>query len=312
MSKINDLINKMCPDGVEYRKLNELLEYIQPTKYIVKNTNYSNNYNIPVLTAGQTFILGYTNEKTGIYKASKKNPVIIFDDFTTSNHFVEFDFKVKSSAMKILIPKTKDSFKFIYYCMENITYIPKEHSRQWIQTFSEFKIPLPPIKVQEKIVEILDKFSELETELETELEARKRQYQYWYKKIFKLNQFETYKMTDIFNLKNGFTPSKSNDMFWKNGLIPWFRMEDIREKGGILSDAIQHVTKEAAKGNIFPKNSIIVSTSATIGVHALITTESLSNQRFTYLILKDEYKNKIDMKYIYYYCFLLDQYCFEN
>lgn len=312
MSKINDLINKMCPDGVEYRKLNELLEYIQPTKYIVKNTNYSNNYNIPVLTAGQTFILGYTNEKTGIYKASKKNPVIIFDDFTTSNHFVEFDFKVKSSAMKILIPKTKDSFKFIYYCMENITYIPKEHSRQWIQTFSEFKIPLPPIKVQEKIVEILDKFSELETELETELEARKRQYQYWYKKIFKLNQFETYKMTDIFNLKNGFTPSKSNDMFWKNGLIPWFRMEDIREKGGILSDAVQHVTKEAAKGNIFPKNSIIVSTSATIGVHALITTESLSNQRFTYLILKDEYKNKIDMKYIYYYCFLLDQYCLEN
>ena len=119
-------------------------------------------------------------------------------------------------------------------------------------------------------------------------------------------------MTDIFNLKNGFTPSKSNDMFWKNGLIPWFRMEDIREKGGILSDAIQHVTKEAAKGNIFPKNSIIVSTSATIGVHALITTESLSNQRFTYLILKDEYKNKIDMKYIYYYCFLLDQYCLEN
>ena len=77
MSKINDLINKMCPDGVEYRKLNELLEYIQPTKYIVKNTNYSNNYNIPVLTAGQTFILGYTNENSSSAKAEPTLILII-------------------------------------------------------------------------------------------------------------------------------------------------------------------------------------------------------------------------------------------
>lgn len=185
MSKINELIKKWCSDGVEYRKLNELLDYIQPSKYIVKNTNYSDDYTIPVLTAGQSFILGYTNEKEGIYKASKENPVIIFDDFTTSNHWVEFEFKVKSSAMKILVPKTNDSFKFIYYCMQNIEYIPKEHSRQWIQKYSEFKIPLPKKEVQEKIVKILDKFSELETELETELEARKLQYSYWREKIFK-------------------------------------------------------------------------------------------------------------------------------
>lgn len=115
----------MCSDGVEYRKLNELLDYIQPSKYIVKTTNYDKNYTIPVLTAGQTFILGYTNETEGIYKASKEKPVIIFDDFTTSNHWVEFDFKVKSSAMKMLVPKTNDSFKFIYYCMQNIEYTPK-------------------------------------------------------------------------------------------------------------------------------------------------------------------------------------------
>ena len=134
MSKISNLIKEMCPNGVPYIKLNELLDYIQPTTYIVKSTNYDNTFKTPVLTAGQTFILGYTNEDDGIFKASKQKPVIIFDDFTTSNHFVEFDFKVKSSAMKILVPKTKNSFKFIFYCMKNINYTPKEHSRQWIQT----------------------------------------------------------------------------------------------------------------------------------------------------------------------------------
>ena len=78
MSKIDELINKYCPEGVEYRELGEVVEYEQPTKYIVKNTKYDNKYLIPVLTAGQTFILGYTNENTGIYKADKNNSVIIF------------------------------------------------------------------------------------------------------------------------------------------------------------------------------------------------------------------------------------------
>ena len=184
MSKIEQLIKEKCPNGVKYTKLKELVDYIQPTKYIVKDTKYSDKYNTPVLTAGQTFILGYTNEEADIYKADKNNPVIIFDDFTTSNHWIDFQFKVKSSAMKILIPKTQDIFKYIYYCIQNIKYIPKEHSRQWIQTFSEFKIPLPPLEVQKEIVKILDKFSELEAELEAELEIRKKQYKFCRDKLY--------------------------------------------------------------------------------------------------------------------------------
>lgn len=91
--------------GVEknkYVELGELLSYEQPGKYIVKSTEYNNLYQTPVLTAGQSFILGYTNEIDGIYKANVHNPTIIFDDFTTSFHWVNFDFKVKSSAMKML------------------------------------------------------------------------------------------------------------------------------------------------------------------------------------------------------------------
>ena len=90
-----------------------------------------------------------------------------------------------------------------------------------------------------------------------------------------------YSMEEMFKIRNGYTPSKSNPRFWENGTIPWFRMEDIREHGHILSDSIQHITKEAVKGKgLFPANSIIVATTATIGEHALIIVDSLANQQF--------------------------------
>ena len=125
------------------------------------------------------------------------------------------------------------------------------------------------------------------------------------------NGVEYKQLIEIFHTKNGYTPSKSNKLYWENGNIPWFRMEDIRENGRILDKSLQYVTSDAVKGKPFPANSIIVATSATIGEHALITVESLSNQRFTYLILKDEYKEKYDIKFLYYFCFKLDEYCLQ-
>ena len=116
-------------------------------------------------------------------------------------------------------------------------------------------------------------------------------------------------ISELFNTRNGYTPSKAKKEYWINGTIPWFRMEDIRENGRILSKAMQYVSESAVKGSPFPANSIIVATSATIGEHALIKVPSLANQRFTYLMLKDEYKAYIDIMFIYYYCFKLDEYC---
>lgn len=118
-------------------------------------------------------------------------------------------------------------------------------------------------------------------------------------------------LTELFDTKNGYTPSKSKEEYWTNGTVPWFRMEDIRENGNILSKAIQYVSESAIKGSLFPADSIIVATSATIGQHALIKVPSLANQRFTYLVLKDEFKEQIDIMFIYYCCFKLDEYCKE-
>lgn len=187
MSKLEQLINELCPEGVEYDFLYTVMDYEQPTKYIVKDTKYDNEFETPVLTAGQSFILGYTNESIGIFEASTDNPVIIFDDFTTSFHWVDFNFKVKSSAMKMLRLKKDRShdadFRYIYHVMKNIQYTPVDHTRQWIEKYSRFKIPLPPLPVQEEIVRILDKFTELTAgltaELTAELTARKQQYEYY-------------------------------------------------------------------------------------------------------------------------------------
>lgn len=153
--------------------LEELLPYEQPTPYIVNSTDYSDEYTTPVLTAGKSFILGYTNETNGIYDSL---PVIIFDDFTTASQYVNFPFKVKSSAMKILSPNTALVLpKYIYYRLQTIEFDHSTHKRYWIQQYSKIKIAIPPLSEQERIVaKIEELFSELDNAVET-LEKAKRQ-----------------------------------------------------------------------------------------------------------------------------------------
>ncbi|BEE29311.1 Anti-codon nuclease masking agent PrrB [Helicobacter pylori] len=120
-------------------------------------------------------------------------------------------------------------------------------------------------------------------------------------------------LEEVFEIKNGYTPSKNNPEFWEKGTIPWFRMEDIRENGRILKDSIQHITPKALKGKkLFPKNSIIISTTATIGEHALLIVDSLANQQFTFLSKKANCNLALDMKFFFYQCFLLGEWCKNN
>ena len=131
--------------------MGETLKYEQPGAYIVDSTDYDDSYETPVLTAGQSFILGYTNETDGIKNASPDNPVIIFDDFTTSSHFVDFPFKVKSSAMKLLTLKDEsDDIYCINNILKNVDYVPASHERHWISIFSEFDVTIPHSKDEQK------------------------------------------------------------------------------------------------------------------------------------------------------------------
>lgn len=120
-------------------------------------------------------------------------------------------------------------------------------------------------------------------------------------------------MEEVFEIRNGYTPSKNNPDFWEGGIIPWFRMEDIRQNGRILSDAIQHITPAAIKGKgLFPANSIIIATTATIGEHALVIADSLANQQFTNLTVRKSLSACLLPKFVFYYMFVIDEWCKKN
>ena len=148
--KENPLKNLMLlPNKWQYIKMNDIIFYEQPSKYIVESTNYNDKYKTPVLTAGKSFILGYTNETKGIFS---KVPTIIFDDFTTESKYVDFDFKVKSSAMKILNCSHLINIKFIYYLLQVINVDTSTHKRHWLSNYEYMIIPIPSKKDQDRIV----------------------------------------------------------------------------------------------------------------------------------------------------------------
>lgn len=142
-------------------QLGSILSYEQPTKYIVDSTDYAES-GIPVLTAGKSFILGYTNEKTGIYD---NVPVIIFDDFVTESKYVSFSFKAKSSAMKMLSLRDKKlhNLRFIYDVMQLIDFPMTDHKRYWISEYSKIYINIPSSLEEENAIERI--MSQIDSEI---------------------------------------------------------------------------------------------------------------------------------------------------
>ena len=154
------------PSGWAVCRLEDIVDYEQPTQYIVKSTNYSDEYRTPVLTAGKSFILGYTNETNGIYD---KLPTIIFDDFTTDSRFVDFPFKVKSSAMKILQVNKEINIRYVAYFMGITRLVGDTHKRYWISEYSKIPIPIPPKQEQDRIVQRIAEIEDILNEITAEL-----------------------------------------------------------------------------------------------------------------------------------------------
>jgi len=190
-------------------KLEKALKYFQPNNFTVETQDYNDEFETPVLTAGKSFILGYTDETEGIFD---QIPAIIFDDFTTSFHYVDFPFKVKSTAMKILVPANDEiNLKYVYYQMCGVKIDTQLHKRYWISRFSKQDIPLPPLKTQQEIVEILDAATALRDHTKKLLE----EYDLLAQSIF-LEMFgdpttgETIELKDSLNILGGYA-FKSKD-----------------------------------------------------------------------------------------------------
>ena len=284
---------------VEWKTLGEILAYEQPAKYIVHSSKYKDYHPTPVLTAGQSFILGYTNETDGIYDASPQKPVIIFDDFTTSFHWVDFPFKVKSSAMKFLSPidATSINFRFVFYAMCCIRREIIGHQRQWIANFSMQNIPLPPLPVQEKIVEILDKFIELEAKLGTELVLRQKQYEYYRNKLLTFGEeVEWRQLGEIGEIRMCKRIMKNQTS--ASGEIPFYKI------GTFGKEADAYISRELfseykSKYNYPRAGDILISASGTIGRVVLFDGEDAYFQDSNIVWIENEEK-KVLNKYLFY------------
>lgn len=143
--------SQTIPGGWKKKQIKDLLDYERPDKYIVESDRYIKG-GTPVLTANKSFVLGYTDEKTGIYVDL---PAIIFDDFTTDSKFVDFPFKIKSSAIKILKNKNDVDIRFAYEKIKSINFPTGSHKRYYISQYQDMEVVVPPITEQKKIAEIL-------------------------------------------------------------------------------------------------------------------------------------------------------------
>jgi type I restriction enzyme S subunit len=264
-------------------ELGNCLDYLQPTKYLVSSTAYDSTFKTPVLTAGKTFILGYTNEEDGVF--SKKLPVIIFDDFTTASKFVDFPFKAKSSAMKILLSKNNTDIKFVYEIMQMLGYEVGVHERHWISKFSKIKIKIPKILEQQKIASCLSSLDELIVAYNDKLETLKTYKKGLMQNLFpqegekvpkiSFKEFQKYnweelELSKLGSLIGGLTYSP--DDVRSNGLLV-LRSSNIQNGQITLNDCV-YVTPEIKGANICNEGDILIcirnGSRTLIGKNAII------------------------------------------
>lgn len=253
----------MSGEWKEY-SLEDLLSYEQPTPYIVESTEYDDSFETPVLTAGSSFILGYTDETDGIYN---QVPVIIFDDFTTASKYVNFPFKVKSSAMKILTANKELVLpKFIYYRMQTINFEHSTHKRYWIQQYSKIKVEIPSLSEQKRIVNKIEElFSELDSAVET-LKKTKEQLAVYRQSVLK-EAFESISDTSILvnlaeRIFDGPFGSNLKSIDYINEGIRVVRLENLKE--GWFDDSKQSFVSiekyESIKNHTVYPSDLIMST----------------------------------------------------
>lgn len=320
MSRLREMIKELCPDGVEYRKLGEILSRhkgIAITAGKMKELHTPDG-EIRIFAAGNTYadVMESDVDRGGIIR----EPAIIVK--SRGNIGFEYYTKPFSHKNEMWSYTTNHEFislKYVYYVLEqNMAYFQNKAKTGKLPQISisdteNYEIPVPPLPIQNEIVKLLDNFTELTAELTAELLLRKKQYNFYRDSLLKFpSNTKRYKTGDIFNIQNGYTPSKKQSSYWEHGTIPWYRMEDIRANGRILYDAIQHVHYSGVKGNLYPEKSILMATTATIGEYALLMTSSLSNQQMTNFSIKKEFKELLDVKFAFYYFHVFAEWCKKN
>ena len=315
MSRLDELIKELCPNGVEYKELKDLC-IISRGKVISKDYIRDNPGDFPVYSSqtenegnlGNISTYDYDGEYL-TWTTDGANAGTVFYRNT------KFNVTNVCGLLKVKVEKITSKFLYYFLVIKAPEYVNRGMGNPKLMSnvMEKIKVPIPPLEIQEEIVRVLNNFSLLITELTSELTARKSQYSWYRDYLLKFeNKIKIMKLEDLFELKNGYTPSKSNSEYWENGDVNWFKIEDINTNGRVLSNSLEKVNKKGIKGKLFPENALIISTSATIGEYALITKKFLCNQRFTCLITKEEYKELILPMFLKHYAYILSKKCKEN
>lgn len=236
-------------------KLGEALFYEQPTKYIVESEFYNNNYKTPVLTAGKSFILGYTNETNGIYN---NLPCIIFDDFTTDIKYVDFPFKVKSSAMKILTTNDENDLRYLYYFLSTIKLDTELHKRYWISKYAELNVKLPLLPEQERIAGELDVVCGAMEKQKKQLELCDTLIKSKFNEMFGDKSFEKCAIKKLIDNKI----SKIKNKFSNNEIIQYIDISSIDNSQQIITGSKKfNVSNAPSRAQyVLKRNDILIST----------------------------------------------------
>lgn len=332
---IAQLIQQYCPDGVEYKHLGDICAI----KGRIGFRGYTRNDQVKegegALSLSPINIqdgrMDYTKGTYITWEKYEESPeimtyngdIIFCKTASVGKTALVKDLPCKATInpQLVVLKDIQCNAPFLAYVLEADTIQKKVVSLAGVgsvpnisqKALSDIEIPLPPLPVQEAIVNILDRFAVYAAELQAELQARQQQYNYYRDTLLSFDGRDDVEWVTIdllFHRKNGYTPSKNNNDYWTGGTIPWFRMEDIRANGRVLTDSIQKIHHSAVKKNgLIKAGSIIVATSATIGEHALVKVDCMTNQRFTCLTVKDEYTHRVDTMFLFYYMFKVDEWC---
>lgn len=293
MSKLEELINELCPDGVEYKKIDVLLKekhikLITPSIKL-KSKDYLEEGLIPIVSQELEYISGYTNVSDNNLPEDK---YVCFGDHSEHIKYIDFQFVQGADGLKIFKSCNDElNIKYIYYVFCNF-YTRHNNYERHTKYLKDTEIPVP-LPVQEEIVRILDSF--------TELTARNKQYEYYRDELFINDTYDYIQIADVCELKAGATPKTSIKEYWEDGTIPWMSSGEVNLKK--VYNTEKYITESGYKNSstkLIPKESVVIALAGqgkTRGTVAMNMIPLCTNQSLCALVCKDN----INPYFLYYY-----------
>lgn len=298
-----NLLEEIQNTPVEWKELEEVCDVVASPRKL-KKTEYGFEGEIAIIDQGEQFIAGYINSDLYL----PQDYYVIFGDHSEHVKYVDFPFIQGADGLKILKSKQALLPKYLYYCFCNFYEKQGDYKRHWSKAKTT-QIPIPPLEIQEKIVQTLDKFTdyvtELTSELTSELTLRQKQYAFYRDKLLSFED-EVYEVEwkaigEVAECLAGATPKTTNPDFWGNGTIPWMSSGEVNK--GFVYDTEKKITQlgyDSASTKLVPKNTVVIALAGqgkTRGTVALTKIELCTNQSLCSIITKD----KLNSHYLYYY-----------